>query len=80
MMEQIAASNAGPGQLERVKRWIDMVKGRGACKHPDGAVGLLSSALTVFADHVQMHVYNQRCYGATVTGFPQPPHSGQGWR
>jgi NADH:ubiquinone oxidoreductase subunit F (NADH-binding) len=79
-MELIAASNAGPGQLERVKRWIDMVKGRGACKHPDGAVGLLSSALTVFGDHVQMHLYRQRCYGATVGGFPQPPASGQGWR
>ena len=79
-MELIAASNAGPGQFERVKRWIDMVKGRGACHHPDGAVGLLSSALTVFGDHVQMHLYRQRCYGATVTGFPQPPAAGQGWR
>ena len=79
-MEQIADSNAGAGHLERVKRWIDLVRGRGACHHPDGAVGLLSSALTVFGDHVQMHLYRQRCYGATVTGFPQPPPSGQGWR
>jgi NADH:ubiquinone oxidoreductase subunit F (NADH-binding) len=79
-MTRIADSNAGPGDLEQVRKWIEMVRGRGACHHPDGAVGLLSSALTVFADHVQMHVYRQRCYGARSSGFPQPPAAGQGWR
>ncbi len=79
-MNQIAASNAGPGDLEQVRRWVEMVRGRGACHHPDGAVGMLSSALTVFSDHIQMHVYRQRCLGVTMEGFPQPPPSGQGWR
>jgi NADH:ubiquinone oxidoreductase subunit F (NADH-binding) len=79
-MERIAESNGGAGDLEQVRRWIEMVRGRGACHHPDGAVGMLSSALTVFADHVQMHVYRQRCYGAKVAGFPQPPPAGQRWR
>ncbi|HSP08797.1 MAG TPA: NADH-ubiquinone oxidoreductase-F iron-sulfur binding region domain-containing protein [Candidatus Dormibacteraeota bacterium] len=79
-MNNIAQSNGGVGDLEKVRRWIDMVRNRGACHHPDGAVGLLSSALTVFADHVQMHVYRQRCYGARSSGFPQPPAAGQGWR
>jgi NADH:ubiquinone oxidoreductase subunit F (NADH-binding) len=79
-MNRIAESNAGPGDLGQVRRWIEIVRGRGACHHPDGAVGMLSSALTVFADHVQMHVYRQRCFGATTAGFPQPPPPGQGWR
>jgi NADH:ubiquinone oxidoreductase subunit F (NADH-binding) len=79
-MARIAESNGGAGDLDQVRRWIEMVRGRGACHHPDGAVGMLSSALTVFADHVQMHVYRQRCHGASVAGFPQPPPSGPGWR
>lgn len=79
-MERIASSNAGPGDLEQVRRWIEMVRGRGACHHPDGAVGLLSSALTVFDEHLKSHLYRQSCYGASITGFPQPPVSGQGWR
>jgi NADH:ubiquinone oxidoreductase subunit F (NADH-binding) len=79
-MDRIATSNAGPGDLEQVRRWIGMVRGRGACHHPDGAVGLLSSALAVFDDHLKSHLYRQSCYGATVSGFPQPPASGQGWR
>ena len=79
-MNRIAESNGGAGDLEQVRRWIGMVRGRGACHHPDGAVGLLSSALTVFSDHVQMHVYRQRCYGARANGFPAPPLAGQGWR
>lgn len=79
-MERIAASNAGPGDLELVRRWIEMVRGRGACHHPDGAVGLLASALSVFDDHLKSHLYRQSCYGATVAGFPQPPAPGHGWR
>ena len=79
-MERIAVSNAVPSDLDRVRRWVDMVRGRGACHHPDGAVGMLSSALTVFNDHLSVHVSRQRCYGANVAGFPPPPAPGQGWR
>ena len=31
-------------------RWSGQLAGRGACRHPDGAVGLLQSALRVFGD------------------------------
>jgi NADH:ubiquinone oxidoreductase subunit F (NADH-binding) len=79
-MERIAASNAAPGDLDRVLRWIEMVRGRGACHHPDGAVGLLSSALTVFGDHLNVHTSGHRCIGTDVAAFPPPPAPGQGWR
>lgn len=79
-MSRIAASDAGPGDLERVRRWIAMVRGRGACHHPDGAVGLLDSALEVFGDHLGWHVSGRRCRGVDVAGFPRPPARGRGWR
>jgi NADH:ubiquinone oxidoreductase subunit F (NADH-binding) len=79
-MNRIAVSDARRGDLDAVRRWIEMVRGRGACHHPDGAVGLLSSALTTFDDHLRVHTAGQHCFGARETGFPQPPASRQGWR
>jgi len=37
------------------RRWAAMVRGRGACRMPDGAVGFVTSALDVFADHLELH-------------------------
>jgi NADH:ubiquinone oxidoreductase subunit F (NADH-binding) len=45
---RIAARQADHGDLPQLHRWTAMVKGRGACRHPDGAVAFLQSALTVF--------------------------------
>jgi NADH:ubiquinone oxidoreductase subunit F (NADH-binding) len=35
--------------LANLERWVGMVRGRGACRHPDGAVAFLASALSLFA-------------------------------
>jgi len=79
-MERIAASQPETGDYERVLRWMDMVKGRGACHHPDGAVGQLASALTVFKEHLNTHLSGVRCRGTQVQGFPRPPSPGDGWK
>lgn len=79
-MQRIASSTADFGDIDRVSRWIEMVKGRGACHHPDGAVGQLFSALTVFKEHLRTHLNGQRCYGATTIGFPAPPPPGKEWK
>ena len=52
---RLAARSPQPGDLERLMRWSGQIAGRGACKHPDGAAGLLRSALTVFADDFDAH-------------------------
>ncbi len=46
------AANA-PAQLER---WLGQVKGRGACRHPDGSARFVESALRVFGAEVELHL------------------------
>jgi NADH:ubiquinone oxidoreductase subunit F (NADH-binding) len=57
---RLALKTPQAGDLERVTRWSGQLAGRGACRHPDGAVGLLRSALTVFADDFAGH-QRRRC-------------------
>lgn len=45
-LEQLAQ---GKDTRPRLRRWLDHVEGRGACRHPDGAARLVRSALDVFA-------------------------------
>jgi NADH:ubiquinone oxidoreductase subunit F (NADH-binding) len=45
---RIARRQADHSDLPQLHRWAAMVKGRGACRHPDGAVAFLQSALSVF--------------------------------
>ena len=61
----------GPGAPERfgaqIERWMWMVEGRGACKHPDGAVRMIRSGLLAFAADVESHRRAGDC------GRPAPP-------
>ena len=45
---RLAGRQPDLGDLPKLHRWAAMVKGRGACRHPDGAVAFLQSALSVF--------------------------------
>jgi NADH:ubiquinone oxidoreductase subunit F (NADH-binding) len=55
-------------RVERLVRWSGQVSGRGACRHPDGAVRLLASALRVFDDDVAHHLRHGPC----ATAFERP--------
>lgn len=48
-------------QLQRIGRWTELVSGRGACAHPDGAAAFVSSALRVFAAELRDHAHNGPC-------------------
>jgi NADH:ubiquinone oxidoreductase subunit F (NADH-binding) len=52
---RIANNAPHDGDLNRLHRWSGEVRGRGACKHPDGAAIFLSSALQVFAREFAHH-------------------------
>jgi len=74
-MALLARGQAGPGLMARLQRRLDEVNGRGACRHPDGAVGMVRSALRVFAADVLAHERGEPCAHAgapTVLRFPGP--------
>lgn len=52
---RIAEHGTNVEDLQRLRRWAAEVRGRGACKHPDGAVIFLSSALEVFEADFARH-------------------------
>lgn len=52
---RIAETGSNKTDLQRLQRWASEVGGRGACKHPDGAVAFLSSALRVFGEEFAHH-------------------------
>ena len=61
---RIAARGANPDDLHRLARWSAEVTGRGGCKHPDGAVLFLQSALRTFAGEFAGHPAHWRSHGA----------------
>lgn len=68
--------------LARLERWASQVEGRGACKHPDGSVRLLRSALRVFPRDIDRHLRGQPCPGSfAVPVIPVPrPGPSRTWR
>jgi NADH:ubiquinone oxidoreductase subunit F (NADH-binding) len=61
---ELAWGRPGAALLERLHRRLDVLPGRGACRHPDGAARLAASALHVFADDIHRHVRYGTCAGA----------------
>ncbi len=51
--------------LERLERRCETISGRGACRHPDGVVRLVRSALEVFRVDAKSHASAQPCLGAS---------------
>jgi NADH:ubiquinone oxidoreductase subunit F (NADH-binding) len=51
----------GDGMLSQIRRWTGMVRGRGACGHPDGVVQFVASASEVFAAELADHARRGPC-------------------
>lgn len=58
---RVAALTSTGGDFDHIQRWAGLLSGRGACKHPDGAAGLLGSALRVFAGEFRRHEREHSC-------------------
>ena len=63
---RIAARGTNRDDLARLARWSSEVRGRGACKHPDGAIIFLQSALRTFGDEFATHPAHWRNHPSPV--------------
>jgi NADH:ubiquinone oxidoreductase subunit F (NADH-binding) len=61
---QLAAGRPNGPMLERLDRRLGQLTGRGACRHPDGAVRLATSALAAFTADVHAHASQRPCQAA----------------
>lgn len=62
-IERIAVGKSNPEDVLWLRRWAGQISGRGACHHPDGAIRLLLSALTVFHLDIERHAKSGPCDG-----------------
>jgi NADH:ubiquinone oxidoreductase subunit F (NADH-binding) len=72
-MARLARGRVDVALRARLDRRLLEVNGRGACRHPDGAVQLTRSALSVFATDVRVHAGGAPCAHAdrpTLLRFP----------
>ena len=58
---RLANGIAEVDDLARIERWSQQLAGRGACRHPDGAVGQLLSSLRVFGPEWKLHQRARMC-------------------
>jgi NADH:ubiquinone oxidoreductase subunit F (NADH-binding) len=78
-MTRVAAGDADRGDLARLGRWTTMVRGRGGCRHPDGAVNNVVTAVDAFADDLALHLDGRPCANSGRPSLP-PPRPRRGWR
>ncbi len=72
-VEALATGSATRRTMRRLHRCIDALPGSGACSHPDGVVGLVTSALEAFGDDVAKHRNGKPCAERRAAGtFPLP--------
>jgi hypothetical protein len=83
--EDFAALSAGRDRslvLDRLRRRIELIDGRGACALPDGVRRLAESVLVGFGEHVQEHLRRGGCRAVRrlPLTLPQRPRSEAEWR
>jgi NADH:ubiquinone oxidoreductase subunit F (NADH-binding) len=81
---QLATGRLRGDPLQRLRRRLGVIPGRGACRHPDGAVRLAASALTAFAADLAAHAARRPCRaaqrGPQAAVLPIPREATEGWR
>jgi NADH:ubiquinone oxidoreductase subunit F (NADH-binding) len=65
-MHRLAFGGWDESLAPALNRWMGLLPGRGACRHPDGAVRMLASALRTFAADVEHHRRHGPCDAATA--------------
>ncbi|HVM66550.1 MAG TPA: NADH-ubiquinone oxidoreductase-F iron-sulfur binding region domain-containing protein [Acidimicrobiales bacterium] len=79
---ELARGSGNSATTVRLRERLADIDGRGACRHPDGAVRLVRSALEVFAADVAAHAKRRPCPAWNHRSvLPVPAHHGGApWR
>jgi NADH:ubiquinone oxidoreductase subunit F (NADH-binding) len=67
VLERLAAGRGARDDAARLARWTEMVRGRGACAHPDGVARLLASTARVFEEELHDHIHRGVCTACALT-------------
>lgn len=78
-LELLAAGRTDPAVLTRIEQRCATIDGRGACRHPDGVVRLVRTALAVFADDARDHADGRPCAGHSAPTLLQFPVADAVW-
>ncbi|MCL8252225.1 hypothetical protein AERO_12595 [Aeromicrobium fastidiosum] len=62
----------GADRAASAHRRLALVRGRGACAHPDGSAAFVGSALDALADELAVHQHHGRCGRPASTVLPTP--------
>jgi len=76
-VEEIAGGVADANAAQRIARLSSLVRRRGACGHPDGAVNFITSALDTFAAEFADHARHGRCDACGRPGELPLPRRGR---
>jgi NADH:ubiquinone oxidoreductase subunit F (NADH-binding) len=77
-LRALAAGSAREESWAALERWLAVVPGRGACRHPDGVTRLVSNTLSTFAADAAAHRVGRPCAGVSRPAWlPVPPPSSQ---
>ena len=85
-LAQLAAGRPEGDPLSRMQRRFGVITGRGACRHPDGAVRMAASAVRTFGADAHAHARRRPCLSAhrgrqQTAALPVPrPFADGHWR
>jgi len=74
-LAELARGSGSRSNLTRLRHRLNAVVGRGACRHPDGVVRLVRSALGVFAADFAEHARRRPCEGSRRRPVLRVPRS-----
>jgi NADH:ubiquinone oxidoreductase subunit F (NADH-binding) len=78
-LEQLASGRWDDARWPALERWMGVIPGRGACRHPDGAVRFVASGLATFASDLSRHRAGRSCRGMTASPLLPIPRASGSW-
>jgi NADH:ubiquinone oxidoreductase subunit F (NADH-binding) len=73
LFARFAEGRTERSDVERLKRWTSLIRGRGACHHPDGVARMVASATRVFGRELADHARRGPCSGCAAAPTLRTP-------